>query len=58
MFLIPQAYKCPDCAHTTYSQGAPFCPECYRKFIAKHVPVMVPDPEAKPYNPNDQTVYC
>lgn len=56
-FIVPESVKCPKCNYTTHAnQGETFCPRCYADFLRLHIPVMVPDPCGKPFNPNEQTV--
>ena len=59
MFIVPKPYICPACKTKTHSSAPnPVCMKCYAEFIAKHVPTMVPDPDGKPFDPNDSIAFC
>ncbi|CZT29877.1 hypothetical protein PCPL58_3421 [Pseudomonas cerasi] len=56
----PSAIKCPKCDYKGHVQlittRAVYCPQCFDDFIRQHVPVLVPDPEGKPFDPSCLTV--
>lgn len=54
MFTIPKPMKCPKCGTTGYFDSARPCKKCLDEFIRQHVPVMVHDPDGKPYDPKSQ----
>ncbi|KAA8692144.1 hypothetical protein F4W67_23760 [Pseudomonas caricapapayae] len=59
-YIIPAAITCPKCDYKGHGQlittRAVYCPQCFDDFIRQHVPVLVPDPEGKPFDPSSLTV--
>ncbi|MHB9829586.1 hypothetical protein [Pseudomonas syringae] len=55
-YIIPAAIKCPKCDYQGHGQlittRAVYCPQCFDDFISQHVPVLVPDPDGKRFDPN------
>ncbi|KWS33142.1 hypothetical protein [Pseudomonas syringae] len=58
--VLPSAIKCPKCDYKGHgrltTQQRAYCPVCFDEFIRQHVPVLVPDPEGKPFDPSSLTV--
>jgi hypothetical protein len=58
-YILPAAIKCPNCNYKGLGQlittRAVYCPQCFDDFIRQHVPLLVPDPDCKPFDPNSFT---
>ncbi|POY82291.1 hypothetical protein BKM09_027370 [Pseudomonas amygdali pv. morsprunorum] len=58
-YIAPAAINCPKCDYKGHGQHYdPRClrPQCFDDFVRQHVPVLVPDAEGKPFDPNSLTV--
>ncbi|POQ05709.1 hypothetical protein CXB42_04960 [Pseudomonas syringae pv. syringae] len=59
-YIHPAAIKCPKCDYQGHGQlittRAAYCPQCFDDFIRQHVPLLVPDPDGKPFDPNSATI--
>ncbi|PBQ00188.1 hypothetical protein CCL24_03440 [Pseudomonas congelans] len=58
-YILPAAIKCLKCDYKWQGQlitnCAVCCPKCFDDFIRQHVPLLVPDPACKPFDPSSFT---
>lgn len=59
MHKVPQPYICPVCHTKMYAEKPnAACMKCFAEFVLKHVPMVVPDPDGKPFDPASNIAYC